>query len=174
MTAIRGLISNGLKWVQPSAFTTQFELRTDLELVGTLAFRTAFGSLATAESADGCWTFKRVGFLQTRVTIRSCGDDRDLATFKNQTWSGGGTLELATGEKLLAETNDWRTSLQFTAKSGEVLVRFNTGGVFHLSATVVVNPQAAGMNELPLIVMLGWYLIVMMRSDQAASAAIIG
>jgi hypothetical protein len=174
MTAIREFIGDGLKWAQPSAFTMRFELRKALELAGTLVFRSAFGSLATAEGADGCWTFKRVGFLQTRVSIRSCGDDHDLATFKNQTWSGGGTLELASGKKLLANTNFWSTSLQFTTETGDALVSFNTGGVFHLGAAVVVNPQAADMNELPLIVMLGWYLIVMMHSDQTASAAIIG
>jgi hypothetical protein len=31
-----------------------------------------------------------------------------------------------------------------------------------------------GLAELPWIVMLGWYLIVMMNMDVASSAAIIG
>ncbi|HSB09859.1 MAG TPA: hypothetical protein VLM38_10275 [Blastocatellia bacterium] len=174
MKNVSRLIGSNLKWVQPSAFNMHYELRTNNELAGTLSFRSAFGSFATGESADGCWTFKRVGFFQTRVTIRLCGSDHDLATFRNNTWSGGGTLEFPDGRKLLADTNFWQTSLQFSTESGEPLVRFNTGGMIHLSATIDIWPVAAALAELPLIVMLGWYLVVMMHSDMAASAAIIG
>ena len=163
-----------LKWIQPSAFKQQFELRANDELAGTLIFRSAFGTFATGESASGCWTFKRVGFCQTRATVRLCGSPTDLAIFKNNTWSGGGTLEFPDGRQLLVETSFWRASMQFKTQSGEPLVRFNTGGMIHLSATIVIEKRAEGLEELPWILMLGWYLIVMMNSDAAASAAIIG
>jgi hypothetical protein len=167
------LLSN-LKWVQPSAFRNDYELRAGDEVAASLRFRSAFGSFATGESADGCWTFKRVGFFQTRVTIRQCGEESDVATLKNNTWSGGGTLEFPNGRKLLVTTSFWQTSLQFTTDSGSPLVQFNTGGMIHLNATVDIDPAAADLTELPLIVLLGWYLVVMMHSDAAASAAIIG
>jgi hypothetical protein len=69
-----------------------YELRSEEELIAQVHFKSLWGTLATAESADGCWTFKRVGFLQSRATIRACGSDAEIATFKNHTWSGGGTL----------------------------------------------------------------------------------
>lgn len=163
-----------LKWIQPSAFKMEYELRMNDELAGRLTFRSAFGTFATGESADGCWTFKRVGFFQTRVSIRRCGEQEDLATFKNNTWSGGGTLEFADGRRFLAGTNFWQTSLEFKTEAGEPFVRFDTGGMIHISATVEILPRAAGASETPLVVMLGWYLVVMMHSDMAASAAIIG
>ena len=59
------MIGRKLEWVQPSAWKMQYELRAGDELIATLRFRSSFGSFATAESADGCWTFKRVGFWQT-------------------------------------------------------------------------------------------------------------
>lgn len=166
--------SNNLSWVQPSAFRMDYELRAGNDVAAGLRFRSAFGSFATGESADGCWTFKRVGFFQTRVTIRECGEETDIATFTNSTWSGGGTLELTGGTKILATTSFWRTKLEFTTESGSALVRFHTGGMIHLNATVEIDPAAAELKDLPLIVLLGWYLVVMMHNDAAASAAIIG
>lgn len=168
---IAGLIGRELKWVQPRAWKMEYELRAGNELIATLRFRSSFGSFATAESADGCWTFKRVGFWQTKATIRGCGSDTDIGVFKNNTWSGGGTLELHDGRKFLATTNLWKINLEFKSESGDTLVSFKSGGFIHLSAAVEIQPDAAGMPELPLIVMLGWYLTVMMYMDTAATAA---
>src|SRR5690349_4389880 len=87
MKKISESINQPLKWEQPSALKMSYELHTGEETAGTLQFRSSLGSFATAESADGCWTFKRVGFWQTRVTIRECGAETEIATFKNNTWS---------------------------------------------------------------------------------------
>jgi len=165
-------IGRELKWVQPSAWKMEYELRADDELIATLRFRSSWGTFATAESADGCWTFKRIGFWQTKATIRACGSDTELALFKNNTWSGGGTLEFADGRKLLASTNGWRTTFEFKSETGETLVRFKSGGFVHLSATVEIQPDSAGMTELPWIVMLGWYLTVMMYLDTATTGSV--
>jgi len=165
------VIGRELKWQQPKAWKMQYELRADDELIATLRFRSSFGSFATAESADGCWTFKRVGFWQTKATIRACGSDIDIAVFRNNTWSGGGTLELSEGRKFLATTNVWQTNFEFQSETGQILVRFKPGGFVHLSATVEIQPDAADVPELPWIVMLGWYLTVMMYMDTAATAA---
>ena len=172
MKKIAEMIGRELKWVQPSAWKMQYELRAGDELIATLRFRSSFGSFATAESADGCWTFKRVGFWQTRATIRGCESEVDIAMFKNNTWSGGGTVELVGGQQYLATTNFWQTNLEFKTEAGETLVRLNPGGLVHLSAKVDIRPNAAGVPELPWVVMFGWYLTVMMYMDTAAIAAV--
>lgn len=174
MKSIRQLTSSDLKWSQPSATRADYELRAGGELAGTLRFRSAFGTLATGECADGCWTFKRVGFFQTRVTIRKCGEELDVASFRNNTWMGGGTLEFTDGTKILANTNFWQTRLQFTLESGKPVGAFTKGGMIHLNVAVEVDRSAVGLDQMPLIVLLGCYLIVMMQNDAAASAAIIG
>lgn len=171
MDKLVDLIDRELKWTQPAALKMQYELHAGEELAARLAFRSSFGSFAMGQSADGCWTFKRAGFFQTRVTIRVCNEETDIAVFRNNTWSGGGSLELRGGRKLLATTNLWQTNLEFKTESGETLIRFKSGGVIHLSALVEIQPTAAGLTELPLLVMLGWYLIVMMHMDSAASVA---
>ena len=65
--------------------------------VGRLTFRSIWGTQANGESGDGAWTFKRVGFFQTSVTVRPAGSDQEIARFKNNTWSRGGTLTFADG-----------------------------------------------------------------------------
>src|SRR5713101_9812039 len=64
---IEQCVGKTLAWIQPRFLSSAYELRLGEEVVGVLAFRNAWGSLATAEATDGCWTFKRLGFLRTRV-----------------------------------------------------------------------------------------------------------
>jgi hypothetical protein len=175
MKRIAELFGQQLKWVQPSALKMQyeFELRSGDELAATLRFRSSFGSFATGESADGCWTFKRVGFWQTRATVRVCDADADIATFKNNTWSGGGTLGLPDGRKFLATTNFWQSKFEFQDESGGTLIQFASSGLINLSGTVEIQPMAVSMPELPWIVMFGWYLTVMMHMDSAVVAAAV-
>lgn len=172
MKNIAHLIDRELKWVQPHALKQEFELQVDGELAATLRLKSSFGSFATAQSADGCWTFKRVGFWQTRATVRACDSEIDIATFKNNTWKGGGTLELADGRKYLANTNFWQTEWAFNTETGERVFGYkNIGGVMHLSALVQIEPHVVSLPELPWMVMFGWYLALMLHRDSAAAAA---
>ena len=170
MKSIRNLIGAELKWYQPHILSRQYELQVSGELAATLCFRSSFGSLATAESADGCWSFKRTGFWQTRVTIRRCDVDEDIAVFRNNTWTGGGTLELPDGRTFRANTNFWMTEFEFTTDAGESLVKYRRiGGILHCSSMVHIEPAAASLDELPWLVALGWYLTLMMHADSAAA-----
>ncbi len=173
MRRIAEWIGRELKWTQPQTLKMEYELRVGDEQVARMRFKSAFGSLATAESADGCWTYKRVGFLQTRVTIRACSAETEIAIFKPNTWTSGGTLELPDGRKFPASTNFWQTIYDFRTEAGDTLFTYrNIGGVLHASALVEIQPAAADLSELPWMVMLGWYLVVMMQQDAAVVAAV--
>ena len=73
-------VQHRLEWVQPRALKMYYELRSDNELIATLGFRSLLGSFATAESAEGCWTFKRTGFLDASddSRLRVGRRDRDI------------------------------------------------------------------------------------------------
>lgn len=172
MKNIPTLRGHQLTWVQPRALKMEYELQDGGELVATLRFRSSFGSFATAESADGCWTFKRVGFWKTRVTVRTCGSEFDIAAFRNNTWKHGGTLELLDGRSYPANTNLWMSEYEFTTRAGDPLVKYTrVHGLLRLSSTVDIQPAATSLSELPWLVMLGWYLTVMMHVDSAAAVA---
>jgi len=144
-----------------------YELHEGEEVVGTLTFRSGFGTLATADTGDGAWTFKRVGFWQNRVTIRASSSDSDLAVFERDTWASGGSLLMADGRRFNATTSLWRSKLEFRTASDEPLVRFEPDGVFRQSAAVEILPAGLRLAELPLLVTFGWYLVVMLNRDAA-------
>lgn len=165
--------NRGLRWAQPSALRMEYELRSRDSLVATLKFSGMFGTLATAESGDGSWTFKRVGFWRQQATVREQGADTDLAVFRNRTWSGGGELLFTDGRSFKATTKLWTTRLEFSSQRDEPLVRFSYGGVFRRAADVHVEDAARSKPELPLLVLFGWYLLVMLERD-AAAVAVMG
>ena len=166
------LIGQELGWVQPRALKMEYELRIGDMVAATLHFRSSFGSFATATSTEGSWTFKRIGFWQTRATIRASGAETDLAFFRNISWSGGGTLEFPDGRKYPANTNFWATQYEFKTEAGESLIRYKKiAAMLHLTCQVEISELARNVAELPWMVSLGWYLTVMMQMDSAAVVA---
>ena len=171
MIKMAELIGRELQWLQPRAMKMEYELRAGDMIAATLRFRSSFGSFATAASADGNWTFKRVGFWQTKVTVRESGAETDLVVFKNNTWSGGGTLELPDGRKYPANTNFWATQYEFRTETGEALISYKKiGGMLHMSSGVEIHALTKEVTEMPWMALLGWYLTVMMYMDSAAAA----
>jgi hypothetical protein len=172
MQNIIGASEQEMRWSQPSAMRREYELRSSGEVLATLKFRSSCGTLATAESADGCWTFKRTGFWQNRASIRACGSNTDLAMFQNNTWDGGGSLAFSNGRQIKATTNVWMTHFEFRTLTDEPLVTFDYGGVFHRSAEVRVSSLAGDAADTSLLVLFGWYLVIMLDSDHGAGAVI--
>ncbi|MGE5293968.1 MAG: hypothetical protein ACM3VT_04005 [Solirubrobacterales bacterium] len=171
MEKTANFVGKPLLWRSAALLRAEYELRSDDLVVAVLRFRSAWGTFATAESGDGCWTFKRVGFWQTRATIRACDSEEEIATFKNNTWTAGGTLVFPDGRQYPANTNFWQTQYEFTTEAGEPLIHFRNRGLFGNSAEVTILPAAKEVTELPWMVCLGWYLIVMMQNDTAAAAS---
>jgi hypothetical protein len=96
-----------LVWVQPALLKQAFELHASDEVVATLQFDRS--SLASAETAEHKWTFKREGFWHPQVTIRLPDSDDNLAVFK-PAWGGGGSLELSQGRLLrFGAANFWHS-----------------------------------------------------------------
>ena len=66
MDRISDLTGQSLEWLQPKTLERHFELQAGPAQLATLTFHSAWGTLATAETADGTWAFRRVGFLTRR------------------------------------------------------------------------------------------------------------
>ena len=169
-----------LEWREPKATARHYELRAGGELCGALNFRSAWGTLATAETAGGAWTFKRVGFLNPRVTVREAGSEEDLAVYRPRFW-GDGQITLTDGATLhWRSLNFWSTQWAFTDSASRPLVTFRSGvqdqklkDIFRTQATVEVAPAASADPRLPLLVCLGWYLILLQHQDTAATAGTV-
>jgi hypothetical protein len=168
-----------LHWVQPKAMERNYELRTEDRVVGALAFPKAFGSLAAAATVEGDWSFKRAGFFKPFITVRQEGGDTDVAVYRPK-WTGmQGTLEFADGNVFLWSTaNFWATRFQFSDASGQPLVTYQSGleewklsDLFKSQGRVEIDPSAYALRELPLLVLLGWYIILLHEQDSAAAAS---
>jgi hypothetical protein len=158
-----------LLWVQPAALKREHELRAGDEVVATLRFQR--GSLADAEADGGHWTFKRQGFWHPTVTVRTAGSDDDLAVFHPR-WVGGGTLEFPDGRAVqLSSANFWQS--EWVWQDGEKpLIRFKgRHGLVKARGAVEIEPEDAARPDLAMLVLLGWYLILLHAEDSTAATS---
>lgn len=166
------------EWIQPKTLERFYELRSGAARLASLAFRSSFGTLAVAETAEGRWTFKRVGFLNPRVTVRVAGEQDDVAIYHPKLW-GDGVLIFDEGISLTWQpVNFWRTEWVFTNSAGRLLMRFYLGreneklrDLFKTQATVEILSADASRHLFPVLAPLGLYLLIIHREDAAATAA---
>ena len=171
---------NRLSWSQPKALQRAFELREGDRLLGTLSFVKSFGSLAEASMATGDWTFKRVGYFRPRVTVRRRGQETDLAVYQPKGWGSEGELQFAGGRVYAWKpANFWATRFNFVDGAGRALIAFKPGSeeskrsdLFRFQALVEIDPSASRLEELPLLVSLGWYLMILHHQDSASGGAV--
>lgn len=169
------------RWSQPKALGRTFELRDHDRLFGTLSFLKPLGSLAEASLAAGDWTFKRVGFFRPRVTIRRRGHQEDLAVYQPKGWGSEGELQYAAGRSYIWKSaNFWAPRFNFVDGAGKTLVAFKPGeedskwwDVFKFQALVEIDPSAARLEDLPLLVSLGWYLMILNYEDSGSAGAVV-
>lgn len=170
-----------LGWSQPKALQRTFELRDGNRLLGTLSFVKSLGSLAEASMAAGDWTFKRVGFLRPRVTVRRRGQETDLAVYQPRGWRSEGELQFAGGRIYAWKfANFWATKYEFADAAGNAVVAFKPGSeeskfsnLFKYQVLVEIHPSAGRLEELPLLLSLGWYLMILHHEDSASAGAVV-
>ena len=163
------------EWKQPSAFARTFELRSDDSLVATLHFPKTFGTLAEAVWGEHQWTFKRQGFLRPRITARLSGSEQELALYEPN-WTGakgvlhgpGTRIFLWESVNLFGSEHRWRC-----AESGPLL-HFTQKGVLRSGAEVDVTDAGQREEHLNLLVLLGWYLVLMAQEEASAAVVAIG
>jgi len=148
-----------------------YELRAGEQTYGMVSWQR--GSLAAADIAANHWTFKREGFWHPRVTVRVAGSESNLAIFR-PAWSGAGTLELSAVRRLhWSAANMWHSEWAWQESDGSPLVHVKSHQRWtKLEGMVEIQPGAAAAPDLPLLVSLGWYLLVLLAQDTAATTII--
>jgi hypothetical protein len=167
--AISEVAGQELLWIQPAVRQREHELRAGDDVVATLRFQR--GSLADAQASGGHWTFKRQGFWHPRVTVRTAGSDTDIAVFQPR-WVGGGTLEFPDGRTVrLSSANFWQSEWVWQDNE-KPLIRFKgRHGIVKARGAVELQPEAVASPDLAMLVLLGWYLILLHAEDSAAASS---
>jgi hypothetical protein len=158
-----------LKWTQPELLKKYFELLCGDDRIGTLRWEKSFGSLATAEASEGQWTFKRGGFLRPHVTVRESGSAETIAMFE-ASWGGTGSLQYRGGQRIRwAPSGFWHSRWMWVSENGPEIAGFSSDHRFmKTEGRLEVSTDGAGLPELPLLALLGWYLLILAADDNAA------
>ncbi len=174
MMTMRDAAGRVLECVQVSARQLEYEFRAGAEVVGTLRWQKPFGSLALAEVADARWSFKRSGFLRPVVTARPSEAAAEPSMLRPN-WRGEGPLFCPGGRSYTwTSLSYWRCEWAFLDSRGETLVRFTPDpGRGKAAAEITLSPSALAVPDLPLLVLFGWYLLVLASEDEEAAAAVI-
>jgi hypothetical protein len=156
-----------LRWVKPKRLKRRYELRAGEEAVATL---TRFGATgATGEWNGGRYVFSQKGWFNQRIFVRgdpTTSDAAPLATFTRR----DGVLTFADGRTLVwKKPNRWR-SKRVWLDGAAPLVEFDPANGY-ASPRVTITPEGAPRAELPLLLLLGEYLIVRAREDADAVSA---
>jgi hypothetical protein len=167
-----------LYWMQPT-LKRNFEMRAEDDLYATLMFETVFGSLATAKSSAGIWTFKRVGFFKPWVTVRVRGEESNLMVYYPERAGAEGVLEFSDGETYVWKlANFWATQYQIVSAEGNTLISYtskisNPTDLIKDQARVDIAPEVQDNDKLALLLLIGWYLIVLQQEDVMATATAV-
>lgn len=170
MKSLREVNTKELKWVQRSC--DEDELVAGDDVVGALHWTSSWSSLAIAESADGKWTFKRVGFIHPKIAIRNAGDKSDLYA-ADVNWGGEATLILPEHGTFRWTSNVWHTKWILLDNDAKEVMRIELSGFVNVNGKLTIEQPTIPGPTLSLLALLGWHLIMNVLSDDASSAAAI-
>ncbi|OHB89402.1 MAG: hypothetical protein A3E19_01460 [Planctomycetes bacterium RIFCSPHIGHO2_12_FULL_52_36] len=153
----------GYKWYKlyKDSIGQLLYVRSGEEVVGRITWK-GIRPHALAESASGRWIFiRRVELLDDAHTeIVAAEFNSHIATFKKlKRNSVRGVLEFPNGRNFSWDVSDSRRlEYAFTDADNRPLLNFTRRFLAH--ANVEIDPDAFSVPELPLLVLLGCYLVV--------------
>jgi hypothetical protein len=160
-------VDGELRWIKPKWLKRQYELRAGDEVVATLV--RSGGSGAVGEWSGGRYVFSQKGWFNQRILVgdgATTDAETPLATFTRR----GGVLTLADGRTLFwRRLSVWR-SRRVWSDGAASLVEFDPASGY-ASPRVTIAPGAGHLDELPLLLLLGQYLIVRAREESDAASA---
>ena len=161
-----------LSWQQPQAFKCEYELRAGDELLGSIHKTRSFGAAMEAEIGGTRFTLEPTGFFRSRITVQEAGAAGEPAVFSRAGFLSKGQLTLPDGRSYgWKMTSFWGGRWAFVDDSDRPLVSFTSRNRFiRAGCDVEIAPGALALPELPMLVLLGWYLLLRIMQDSAAAA----
>jgi hypothetical protein len=172
MRKISAVVDHEIMWQQLPGFKSEYELRFGDDLLGTMKLPKMLSSLAVFQSEEGSWTIERVGFTSSKTIVKEERSGTEIATYTARAWKGGGILELSEGRRLELRTNIWKNTFEWVMDDGEAIVHMKGRGFLKYCVDVSMNRSALKFPELPWLVALAFYQMIMMRRDSAAHSAV--
>jgi hypothetical protein len=148
----------------------QYELRSNEDIVGILHLKHNEVTRAVAESAEGTWRFKKKWFPLDKVILFQGDTDEEVAVLRTKLAGDRSSLEFPDGHLFYwRPKNVWRNRYTFTDAFGEDLLHFKRNSTpisvlaapkGHSTGEVEITRFGFYMYELPLLLLLGCYLMI--------------
>jgi hypothetical protein len=169
-TKMRSLTTAGnrpLEWA--SLKKRRFELRCDSDVCAALAWQTMFGSLAVGEAGGNKWSFKRMGFFRTVITVREPDSETDLAVLRS-TRRGQALLTFTDGSTFTwKSTGEARREKGFYDDRERLLTAVRLNQKFlSISGEARILPHATNLTKLPILALLAWYRVYLEHEEETA------
>lgn len=152
-----------LRWTQPKRLQSDYLLRSNDQVLGTLQYENNhFIRRAAAKTAEGEWRFKYTRFSLPKVTI-SNNDNLLAEAILETNWGWYGNLDLPDGcQYLWKPTEPSENEFCFLTPEDHPVVYFRPRfGFFKLESEVEIDPAVLHNPQLPLLTMLGWFLVLL-------------
>lgn len=166
-----------LEWVQLED-PWQYFLRSGEKEFAYLNLRAGPDVLGSAETADGSWTFKRVGLGKPCITVRVPDSDTDAAVYRSVLGDGDLTLPDGRSYTWKEDWSDFEAGRAFCDAAGSKVLRFSDlrmkrrRGVPRTQIKLELVEPASGGQYLPMLACLGTCLWV--QGKESTSWGLIG
>jgi hypothetical protein len=171
MRPLRDSLYGDLIWRRPRFFRSELVLEAGSERLASLIWPKWYSFDAVAESADGRWTIgRRRGMgLRAPCVVLNADSGAEVATIRRG-WRGMGTARFASGaEYAWGREGFWHPRYHWAAGPSGPLITFRGLYAIGKSYEMTVDPRARALAELPVLVLLGTYVMALI-SAQARSA----
>lgn len=149
-----------------------YELTLGNAVYADMRWDSAFGSRAIGSAAEGQWAIARAGVLHQTITAHQLNRGVDSATLQYCRY-GVSSLQLMDGMVYHRSATGQRLREQgFFTAGGELVCGWTLRTNWtHLEAGVRIAPGQEQCRDLSLLVLLGWYCLVMEYDDDTEAAA---
>lgn len=158
-----------LEWIQESMWKRNWKLRSGEAEVGELSMVSATGSLATATVAGAAWTFKRTGFFSPQVTVRRLDSEEAIAVYTPHWGTVRGQLRIGAETLEFGSKSFWGGTWMVADGGGQELLSCALTGLLHHGVQITPSAAGYGRADLPMLVALCWYLLVLYIEDSVAA-----
>lgn len=161
----------GLHWETENGwgFKPVYQLMTAAgEVVATMRRTHWWNNRVEIDSVGNRFLLDRKGFLPQRIEVQSIGTGESPATFIYELLKG--RLDFDDGRTYIwRSSNWWGTKWAWTTEEGVPLIGFEVQGMFKQKGLIHVDNRTFSLDKPPLLLFLGWYLIMLYYQDAAAA-----
>ena len=153
--------SGELAWIPTSAWRRDCELHDGADVIATLGWQRSYQAAALGSCATGIWEFRLEGFL-FKQWVKIVPPAGEAAAVFHARPSFTGVLEYGDGRAFYWDSNFWLTKWIWTDEGGFELMRVSRALTLKAEGSVCIQPGYLERPEIPLLTLLGWYLLMLL------------